>query len=121
MIVLPHSGPASNDTLSFDWLAQFLASRGYVLLQPQFLGSEGFGRNFRRKGYGEWGKKMSTDLDDGVVWLAETGLVDPNRVCVIGTGYGGYAALAAAAFSDISYKCVVSVGVPAICERWLSG
>lgn len=109
LVVLPHGGPRANDQLGFDWLAQFLASRGAIVLQPQYRGSTGFGRSFTEKGHGEWGQAMSTDLDDGVVYLVEQGMVDPGRVCMVGASYGGYAALAAGAFSDFPYRCLVSV------------
>lgn len=109
LIVLPHGGPASYDTLEFDWMAQYFASRGYVILQPQFRGSSGFGSDFRQAGYGEWGGRMQSDIDDGVDHLVESGLVDADRVCIIGASYGGYAALAAGAFSPDKYRCVASI------------
>ncbi len=109
LIVLPHGGPAAFDRAEFDWLAQFFASRGYVVLQPQFRGSTGFGLSHQTAGRGEWGRKMQTDLDDGVAWLAERGTIDPERVCIVGASYGGYAALAAGAFSPDLYRCHVSI------------
>lgn len=109
LVVMPHGGPASHDKFGFDWMAQYLASRGYAVLQPQFRGSTGFGKSHKDAGDGEWGGKMSTDLDDGVNILIEEKLVDPERICVVGASYGGYAALAAGAFSDIPYKCIVSI------------
>lgn len=109
LIVLPHGGPAAFDRAEFDWLAQFFASRGYVVLQPQFRGSSGFGLSHQAAGHGEWGRKMQTDLDDGVAWLAERGAVDSERVCIVGASYGGYAALAAGAFSPDLYRCHVSI------------
>lgn len=109
LIVLPHGGPEAYDRFSFDWIAQYFASRGMVVLQPQFRGSVGFGRSLQRAGKGQWGQAMSTDLDDGVTRLIEDGLVDPERVCMVGLSYGGYAALAAGAFSTFDYKCLVSI------------
>jgi dipeptidyl aminopeptidase/acylaminoacyl peptidase len=109
LIVLPHGGPESYDRFGFDWLAQYFASRGHTVLQPQFRGSSGFGEALLRAGYGEWGRKMSTDLDDGVQALIDDGIVDAERVCMIGASYGGYAALAAGAFSPFGYKCIASV------------
>lgn len=109
LIVLPHGGPAAFDRAEFDWLAQFFASRGYVVLQPQFRGSSGFGLSHQAAGHGEWGRKMQTDLDDGVAWLAARGTIDPERVCIVGASYGGYAALAAGAFSPDLYRCHVSI------------
>lgn len=109
LLVLSHGGPASYDRLEFDWMTQYFASRGYVVLQPQFRGSSGFGLEFMRAGYGEWGRKMQTDIDDGVDHLIATGLVDPERICIAGASYGGYAALAAGAFSPARYRCIASI------------
>jgi dipeptidyl aminopeptidase/acylaminoacyl peptidase len=109
VVVLPHGGPESRDTSGFDWLAQFLATRGYAVLQPQFRGSTGFGRAHRLAGYGEWGGRMQDDLSDGVRHLVATGVADPERVCIAGASYGGYAALAGAAFTPDLYACAVSV------------
>ncbi len=109
LILMPHGGPSSHDVFGFDWMAQYFASRGYVVLQPQFRGSDGFGPTFELAGRGEWGRKMQSDLDDGVQYLIEKGVVDEDRVCVVGSSYGGYAALAAGAFSPQMYKCIVSL------------
>ena len=109
LLVLPHGGPAAYDNLEFDWIAQYFASRGYVVLQPQFRGSSGFGADFMRAGFGEWGGKMQTDIDDGVDHLVDSGLVNAERVCIAGASYGGYAALAAGAFSPEKYRCVASI------------
>ncbi len=109
LVVLPHGGPESHDQFEFNWLVQFFASRDYVVLQPQFRGSDGFGYEFKVAGRGEWGRKMQTDLHDGVAHLADSGLIDSNRVCIVGASYGGYAAMAAAAFSDGIYRCAVAV------------
>ncbi|GLP97957.1 alpha/beta hydrolase family protein [Paraferrimonas sedimenticola] len=108
-IVLPHGGPASHDKLEFDWLSQFLASRGYLVIQPQFRGSTGFGPEHRKKGRGEWGKGMQTDLTDAVAAYVERGLVNPERVCIMGWSYGGYAALAGIAFTPEVFRCAVSI------------
>ena len=109
LIVLPHGGPAAMDEPGFDWWAQALASRGYAVLQPQFRGSDGFGAQFMAAGYGQWGRKMQTDLSDGVRALAHAGMIDPKRVCIVGASYGGYAALAGAAIDPGAYRCAVSV------------
>ncbi|NOX68842.1 MAG: S9 family peptidase [Gammaproteobacteria bacterium] len=109
LIVMPHGGPQSYDRFGFSWLAQYFSSRGYMVLQPQFRGSSGFGWQLAAAGRGEWGRKMSTDLDDGVLQLVESGMVDGSRVCIVGASYGGYAALAAGAFSDFDYRCIVSI------------
>ncbi|MAP96267.1 MAG: hypothetical protein CMK07_15075 [Ponticaulis sp.] len=110
MVVLPHGGPASHDTVSFDYMAQYFASKGYVVLQPNFRGSTGYGSDFYQAGKGEWGNKMQTDLIDGIDAMAERGWVDKEKVCIAGWSYGGYAALAAGAFEAGRFKCVISGG-----------
>jgi dipeptidyl aminopeptidase/acylaminoacyl peptidase len=109
LIVLPHGGPAARDKAGFDWWAQALASRGYAVLQPQFRGSEGLGMPLLEAGYGEWGRKMQSDLVDGVKYLADAGMIDPSRVCIVGASYGGYAALAGMTIDSDIYRCAVSV------------
>jgi len=109
LVVLVHGGPASRDVLGFDWWAQAIASRGFAVLQPNFRGSTGYGDAFREAGYGEWGRKMQTDLSDGVRWLAAEGVIDPDRVCIVGGSYGGYAAMAGPTLDPGVYRCAVSV------------
>jgi dipeptidyl aminopeptidase/acylaminoacyl peptidase len=109
LIVVPHADPQGRDTLDFDWLSQALASRGYAVLRPNYRGSEGFGAAFVKAGFGEWGRKMQTDLSDGVRDLARQGVVDPKRVCIMGQAYGGYAALAGAVLDKGVYRCAVSI------------
>jgi dienelactone hydrolase len=108
LVVLPHGGPRSRDSASFDWWAQALASRGYAVLQPNFRGSTGYGETFIRAGDGEWGGKMQTDLSDGVRALVKQGLVDPKRVCIVGHSYGGYAALAGITLDKGVDRCAAS-------------
>ena len=109
LVVLAHGGPASRDVAGFDYWAQALASRGYAVLQANFRGSTGYGRAFLEAGYGEWGRKMQTDLSDGVRWLAAEGIADPARVCIVGASYGGYAAMAGLTLDKSVYRCGVSV------------
>jgi dienelactone hydrolase len=109
LVVVPHGGPAAMDQPGFDYWAQALASRGYAVLQPEFRGSDGYGREHLAAGFGEWGRKMQTDLSDGVRALANSGIVDPKRVCIFGGSYGGYAALAGVALQSGVYRCAVSV------------
>lgn len=109
LVVLAHGGPASRDTMGFDWWAQALASRGYAVLQANFRGSTGYGDAFMEAGYGEWGRKMQSDLSDGVRWLSREGLIDPGKVCIVGASYGGYAALAGPTLDRGVYRCAVSV------------
>ncbi len=119
LVVLPHGGPASRDIPGFDWWAQGLASRGYAVLQVNFRGSSGYGWDFLKSGFGEFGRKMQTDLSDGVRFLASRGTIDPQRVCIIGGDYGGYAALAGAALDRGVYRCAASVAGPSDLGRML--
>jgi dipeptidyl aminopeptidase/acylaminoacyl peptidase len=109
LIVMPHGGPETYDSVSFDYLAQFFASRGYLVLQPNFRGSDGFGDGHRKAGHGEWGGKMQDDITDGVNLLVKYKWADPNKVCIIGGSYGGYAALAGGAYTPDLYKCVAAI------------
>ena len=125
-VVMPHGGPAAYDSIEFDWFAQALADRGYLVIQPQFRGSTGFGLDHLSAGNGEWGRKMQTDLSDGLTALAAKGYIDPSRVCIAGMSYGGYAALAAGAYQSDIYRCVVSIngvsdlnGMIDYNERWV--
>lgn len=109
LVVMPHAGPLTRDTGDFDLLVQYLANRGYAVLQPNFRGSLGYGRRFQELGYGQFGKAMQDDLDDGVKWLVAAGQVDPRRVCILGHGYGGYAAQVAAFRNPEAYRCAASI------------
>jgi dipeptidyl aminopeptidase/acylaminoacyl peptidase len=117
LIVFPHGGPASADTPDFNWWAQAMASQGYVVLQPNFRGSS-LGYRFMEAGFGEWGRKMQSDLSDGVRFLAKEGLIDPTRVCIVGASYGGYAALAGVTIETGVYRCAVSVAGVADMKRF---
>ena len=90
-------------------MAQYFANRGYLVLQPNFRGSSGYGIDFVNAGNGEWGGKMQDDVTDGVNMLISEGLADPDRVCIVGASYGGYSALAGGAFTPDLYKCVVAI------------
>jgi dipeptidyl aminopeptidase/acylaminoacyl peptidase len=109
LVVLPHGGPHAHDTGDFNWWTQFLATRGYAVLQPQFRGSTGYGAAHRKAGYGQWGGLMQDDVTDGVKAMIKNGLADPARICIAGASYGGYAALAGAAFTPEMYACAISV------------
>ena len=108
LVVMPHGGPESSDSVGFDWEAQAFASRGYAVFQPNFRGSSGHGTAFRDAGFGQWGRKMQTDISDGVADLAARGIVDPRRVCIVGGSYGGYAALAGVTLQHGLYRCAVA-------------
>jgi dipeptidyl aminopeptidase/acylaminoacyl peptidase len=108
LVVLPHGGPAAADTDRFDWWAQALAAQGYAVLQPNYRGSN-LGYRFMAAGFGEFGRKMQTDVSDGVRYLANQGMIDPKRVCIVGASYGGYAALIGITLQPEVYRCAVSV------------
>src|SRR5690606_32848164 len=108
LVVVPHGGPFARDEWFYDYEVQFLANRGYAVLQPNFRGSTGYGKAFVEKGEGQWGRGMQDDIDDGVKWLVERGIVDPKRVCIMGASFGGYAAMWAAARTPEIYRCAIS-------------
>ncbi len=112
LIVLPHGGPFLRDTWTFDPEVQFLASQGYAVLQANFRGSTGYGRDFVARGFGQLGAGMIDDLEDGIDWLAGQGTIDPARVCIMGSSYGGYAASWAAIRSPQRYRCAISWAGP---------
>lgn len=109
LVVVPHDGPESRDPDEFDWLAQFLATRGYAVLQPQFRGSTGFGLEHADAGRRQWGKRMQDDVTDSLSAVIAKGMVDAKRVCIVGIGYGGYAALAGATTTPDLYACAASI------------
>ncbi|OYX51919.1 MAG: S9 family peptidase [Sphingomonas sp. 32-66-10] len=108
LIVMPHGGPRARDSEVWDWWTQFLADRGYAVIQPNYRGSTGYGTKFMELGEGQWGRAMQDDLDDSVKALAELGIADPKRVCMVGASYGGYAALRAAQRDGDKYRCAIS-------------
>jgi dipeptidyl aminopeptidase/acylaminoacyl peptidase len=109
LVVLPHGSANGRDYPYFNWIVQFLASRGYAVLQPQFRGSSGFGQAFAMAGYRQWGGLMQDDVTDGVRAMIDQKVADPQRVCIVGFSYGGYASLAGAAFTPDLYACAISV------------
>jgi dipeptidyl aminopeptidase/acylaminoacyl peptidase len=109
MIIMPHGGPHARDAWEYDYLAQFLANRGYVVVQPNFRGSSGYGKAFEEKGYGQWGRAMQDDLTDAARWMISRKAADAKRVCMFGWSYGGYAAQVAAFKTEGLYRCAASV------------
>ena len=107
-VVMPHGGPWARDYLGWDLWAQFLANRGYAVLQPQYRGSEGWGQALWRAGDREWGQKMQDDKDDGARWLVEQGIADKDRIAIYGYSYGGYAAMAASVRPNSPYQCAIA-------------
>jgi len=108
LVVMPHGGPIGvSDRWGFDSDAQFLASRGYAVLQMNYRGSGGQGEAFEKKGFGEWGGKIIDDITDGARWAVASGLADPKRMCIFGASYGGYAALMSAVREPDLYRCAI--------------
>ncbi len=111
-VINPHGGPWLRDVWGFDPEVQFLANRGYAVLQMNFRGSTGYGRRFWELGFQEWGDEIQNDITDGAYWLIEEGIADSNRIGIYGASFGGYAALAGVAFTPNLYACGVSyVGI----------
>ncbi len=111
LVVLPHGGPFVRETIIFDEWAQLLANHGYLVLQPQYRGSRGYGQDFYQSAFvngGQGGYKMQDDKDDGVIYLVEEGLATADNVAMFGWSYGGYAALVAASRSPNAYQCVIA-------------
>ncbi len=112
VIINPHGGPWARDYWGFNPEIQFLASRGYAVLQMNFRGSVGYGRKFWTASFKEWGKSMQDDITDGVNWLIEQDIIDPKRIAIYGASYGGYATLAGVTFTPDLYACAIDyVGV----------
>ena len=108
-VVLPHGGPGARDEWGFDWLVQFLAARGYAVMQPNFRGSAGYGEAwFGRNGFQAWETALS-DVNDAGRWLVEQGIADPSRLAIAGWSYGGYAALQSQVLDSSLYKAVVAI------------
>ncbi|HES59843.1 MAG: S9 family peptidase [Calditrichaceae bacterium] len=112
VVVNPHGGPWARDNWGFNPEVQFLANRGYAVLQMNFRGSTGYGREFWEISFKEWGKSMQDDITDGVNWLIKQGIADSTRIGIYGGSYGGYAVLAGLAFTPDLYACGIDyVGV----------
>lgn len=112
VVVNPHGGPWARDTWGFNPEVQFLANRGYAVLQMNFRGSTGYGRTFWEASFKQWGQKMQDDITDGVQWLIKQGIADPKRIAIYGGSYGGYATLAGVTFTPDLYAAAVDyVGV----------
>jgi len=108
VVVMPHGGPWARDAWGYDSFAQFLANRGYAVLQPNFRGSTGYGKKFLDAGNKQWGDKMQDDITWGVKYLIGRGIADPKRVGIFGGSYGGYATLAGVAFTPDVYAAAAS-------------
>ncbi len=108
-IVMPHGGPWAQDTLTYDYWAQYLAEQGYGVIQPNFRGSTGYGEAFVEKAHGQIGIAMQDDLTDALNWAVAEGLADAQRTCIVGASYGGYAAMWGLAKDPDLYRCAVSI------------
>ena len=108
-VVMPHGGPSARDEWSFDYIAQFLAARGYAVIQPNYRGSDGYGKAWlNENGFKGWRTSIG-DVNDAARYLATSGVADPNRIAIVGWSYGGYAALQSAETQPSLYKAVVAV------------
>ncbi|MGH1471143.1 MAG: alpha/beta hydrolase family protein [Cellvibrionaceae bacterium] len=107
-VIMPHGGPWARDFYGFDRWVQFLANRGYAVLQPQYRGSDGWGQKLWRAGDREWGQKMQDDKDDGAEWLVKEGIAAKDRMAIYGYSYGGYAAMAAVVRPNSPYQCAIA-------------
>ena len=115
VVVNPHGGPWTRDSWGYRSEIQFLANRGFAVFQMNFRGSTGYGKKFWEISFKEWGKSMQDDITDGVKWLIDQGIADPDRVAIYGASYGGYATLAGLAFTPDLYACGVDyVGVSSL-------
>jgi len=112
VVVNPHGGPWARDSWGFNPEVQFLANRGYAVLQMNFRGSTGYGKKFWESSFKQWGRTMQDDISDGVKWLVKEGIADSTRVAIYGGSYGGYATLAGVTLTPELYSCAVDyVGV----------
>jgi dipeptidyl aminopeptidase/acylaminoacyl peptidase len=112
MIINPHGGPWARDQWGYNPEIQFLASRGYAVLQMNFRGSTGFGMNHEYSSYRQWGQAMQDDISDSVQWAIDEGIANKEKVCIYGGSYGGYAVMAGLTFTPDLYKCGINyVGV----------
>jgi dipeptidyl aminopeptidase/acylaminoacyl peptidase len=112
LVLFPHGGPWARDQWRFDPYAQWLANRGYAVLQPNFRGSTGYGKSFLNAGNKQWGLKMHDDLIDAVNWTVKEGYADPKKIGIMGGSYGGYCALAAITFTPDVFACAVDIVGP---------
>lgn len=109
LVVMPHGGPRARDSLAFDPMAQAFAAQGWLVVQPNFRGSSGYGKAFAQAGHRQWSKRMQDDVTDTVNHLVQQGMADPSRVVIFGASYGGYAALAGAVLTPSMYRAAASL------------
>ncbi len=110
LVVLPHDDAINtHSSVTFDWLAQFIANEGYAVFQPNYRGSGGGGADLRTAGYDAFGRQMQHDITDGVYALGQMGWIDEDRVCIAGEGWGGYMALMGGAITPHRYRCIAAL------------
>jgi len=109
LVVMPHGGPAARDYWAFDFLRLFLVSRGYAVLQMEFRGSSGYGDDWLNVARQDWGGLTYSDIEDGARWAVKDGIADPQRMCIVGWSFGGYAALVGAVRDGDLFRCAVSI------------
>ena len=115
-----HGGPWARDSWGYNGQSQWLANRGYAVLQVNYRGSRGFGKRLLNAGNGEWGRAMQNDLSDAVAWVIKEGIADPKKICIYGGSYGGYAVLAGLAFTPELYACGVDIVGPSNLQTLLA-
>lgn len=120
VVLVPHGGPWARDSWGFSSMAQWLANRGYAVLQPNFRGSTGYGKNHLNAGDRQWGLAMHNDLIDACNWAVREGIADPKRIGIMGGSYGGYSALAAVTFTPEYFACSVDIVGPSNIKTLLS-
>jgi dipeptidyl aminopeptidase/acylaminoacyl peptidase len=120
VVINPHGGPWKRNVWEFNSEVQFLANRGYAVLQVNFRGSEGFGLEFLAKGFKQWGTGIQNDITDGVKWLMDKGIADPRRISIYGLSFGGYSALAGVAFNPDIYACAIDYAGPSDLSSYIN-
>jgi dipeptidyl aminopeptidase/acylaminoacyl peptidase len=121
VVANPHGGPFTRDFWTFSPQVQLFANRGYAVLQMNYRGSTGYGKAFEAASYRQWGRKMQDDVTDGVKWLIDRGIADPDRICIYGASYGGYAALAGVTFTPDLYVCAIDYAGISNIFTWMEG
>ncbi len=118
-VIMPHANPAGRDFMTFDYFVQFLASRGFAVFQPNYRGSSGYGYAFGSLAFNGWGMEMQDDLTDAATFLIDEGLSDPDRICISGRNYAGYAALLAVIRDPDIFACAIAISPVTNLPEWV--